>query len=229
MNDRTETCATHGEYASHQYSVNGRWTTCEECGLEASRQRREQEAREELRQRIAAKLTNSGIPSMYKVSQLGEAPEAWTDRVIARTSVGPLVMVGDVGTGKTYQACAALRRLIVRTQVGGYYVTAADYAALQRSTWNNRGGESEIDILNRYAKAPFLVLDDLGAGRDNDMQLVQGLIDARYRNGLMKNTVVVSNVSAANFDGAFGPRSADRIRENATLLPMIGESRRKPE
>jgi hypothetical protein len=231
--ERQDQCATHGPYAAFQLRDRRtgaeRWTGCEQCAKKSLPSTQTEAEETQRKNAVISKLQQAGIPELYKAAVLELWAQTWIARVLVNETRGPLVLIGPPGTGKTYQSCAALRRWIVRTGLGGHYLPAADFAVQMRSTWGgNRSGESEQDVLNRFARSPFLVLDDLGAGRDNDMSIIQTLIDARCRYGLMCKTIVVSNIAATNFDTAFGERSADRIRENATLIEMLGESRRKP-
>ena len=225
---RDADCEIHGRYTSYSHPGGKGWTGCYDCGQAARAEKAAQQQREERVASVQAKLMNSGIPEMYKRAKLeGEVAE-WTAKAISGESAGPLIIVGTPGTGKTHLSCAALRHWIIRTELGGYYLPAADYAVQIRSTWDRRSNVNEHDVLNQYGKAPFVVLDDLGAGRAQDMEIVQGLIDLRYRSVLMRHTIVVSNIAGPNFDDRFGERAADRLRDKATIIEMIGESMRRP-
>lgn len=226
--ERAMRCAVHGAYAGRFRTVNGReyGGRCPQCAED------EQAAAERAKRDEAAALRWSltEVPAKFALAACAAFPPAvgrWLAAVEGRASSGPLVLVGDVGTGKTHIAVAALR-VLVRAGLHGFYLSALDYGQRVRETWGAKREESERSLLRRYAQSAVLVLDEVGANRAAEESIVQDLIAARYDAGLMPRSIIVSNLAPAALDKAIGERAADRIREGATLVALTGESRRVP-
>lgn len=227
-------CGKHGSFqgriaTSRGRRVHSRCPTCEtEERAEQDRKMRERNALSLARQHI----DYSGVPERFRGVPLPErAPSeilAWYEALKSGSSTGPLVICGDVGTGKTHLACGLLTKVsfdLPRMRPLNY-TSGGIYARSVRDTWNRNSDSSESEILKARA-AGFLVLDEIAAGRDADQQLISDLICARYDAGTLRSTVVISNTAAAKLKDAVGDRAADRLKEGATLLNMTGESRRK--
>ena len=228
IDTQTKRCERHGEYLARQYR-DAQWSICPKCANEAF-QKREAEEREQARlERLARALARSGIPARFHAAAFDRTiPQKlrdWSDSWAAGKSVGPAVLVGDVGTGKTHAACAALAHLI-RAGAVGRFITVSEFGRLIRDQWTTHE-RTEASIIEEYARAQLLVLDDVGAQRPIDTELLQELICARYAADLMAATIITSNHSAKNFAALIGERAADRILEGAMGIPMTGRSRRK--
>lgn len=235
---RDHTCERHGErfVAHHVYA--DRWTNrCSGCRADfeaEQRERQAQEAERYRRQQIARFLRESSIPPLFETARMEDLKGTlaaiagkWLAQAVDGQSTGALVLVGKPGVGKSHAEAAMLRRGIEATAQMGIYLTAAGYCRDIRATWGTRG-DGEAEILERCASAPWLVIDDLGAGRVHDAELVQDLVAERYARRLMPRTIIASNLAATMFSSALGERVADRIRDGATLLEVGGASRRRP-
>lgn len=232
-------CSRHGNYTAAR--IGERMGGCPQCTAERVAQQEAHNARRAAqiarRQHIARRLKNSGVPPRFARARLQQLREpfvpALRDYVIdaanGRTA-GPLILAGSVGTGKSHAAAVAVRIWIgaTRNHADARFVSAADYCAAVRKCWRRDSERSEDDVLTDYATAPFLVLDDLGAGKAADLELIQTLICRRYDDDLMRSTVVSTNVAPIDFNQAFGQRIADRLREGAVLVTATGPSRRRP-
>ncbi len=90
-----------------------------------------------------------------------------------------LLLYGGSGVGKTHLAAAAATALIAR----GLPVKFADYGRLLdalRGAYS--GAASEGEVIEPFARAPVLILDDLGARRMTEWthDVITRLIDYRY-------------------------------------------------
>ena len=153
---------------------------------------------------------------------------AWFDTTKKNNTRGPLILAGTVGTGKSHIACGLLRGWIEQLRKPGYYTTASEYARDIRSTWNRDSEVTERAVMRRPIEAPLLVLDDLGAGKAQDVELLQELICARYDDEAMGTLIVSTNLAPKVWAQTFGERVTDRLREGATLFEMTGQSLRRP-
>ncbi|GAC1626769.1 MAG: hypothetical protein NVS9B10_15030 [Nevskia sp.] len=232
---RTAVCSAHREFTSTLFYKHGeleRWSECPTCCEEARANQKAQLRASEL----AERLGNVGIPARYRGASMKQVSEpirsklnTAADLMWAGKAHGAVVIAGDVGVGKTLSLAAFGNEWIKRGERStAVYVTAAAFCAEMRNTWARNSYERESDVFKRYAGARMLLLDDLGAGKAQDAELVATLIDHRAAEMLMGRTLVATNIAAVNFDAVFGLRTADRLREGATLIPMIGASRRRP-
>lgn len=138
---------------------------------------------------------------------------------------GPsLLLLGPTGTGKTHQACGALRALSLSGVACRWQLaTAADIYAELRPR-HRVDAEAEF---NRYAKAGLLVVDDLGAAKSSEWteEVNYRLINHRYAHRLP--TLITSNVPPKDLGSALGERVASRLIEMTTRVVLKGEDRRR--
>ena len=123
-----------------------------------------------------------------------------------------LVLRGDVGTGKTYLACALLRQRLERGQAGRF-VAVADLMDELKARFGDGAGEQAEAYFERLGDEPFLVLDDVGAEYESawSVQRVAALIDRRYRSEAP--TILTTNLTHRELAERYGKRLADRLRE----------------
>jgi DNA replication protein DnaC len=158
----------------------------------------------------------------------------WADKALADpASAGALLLTGLTGTGKTYEAYGALRRVAA----GGpdryelIAVNSADMYGRLRPTHVVGASERE---LQRLCQVQFLLLDDFGTSKVSEWteEITYRLINHRYNHCLP--TVITSNLPARDDEGPdltdfVGDRVASRLAEMVTaLVPMIGDDRRRP-
>ncbi|ENA37451.1 hypothetical protein HMPREF1487_04369 [Pseudomonas sp. HPB0071] len=127
-----------------------------------------------------------------------------------------LLLLGNVGTGKTHLACAIADFLIRHRMVSAMYRTVGDIMVTIRSTYD--GGEgSEHDILRELSGCGLLVLDEVGATKPTEFEhaTLFKIINARYERCLP--TIVISNLGATDLSTALGERCVDRLRENGGI------------
>ena len=201
-----------------------------------------------------ALATKSGLPSSGKQSgltplALQAAPKrtqlAEAERSVAGIPPGiratirglvagelpwPFMLHGTVGSGKT---CALLCLL---DYAGGEYHTVAglcslmNRAAMGRVEWNadGRGGTLWPEqIWKRIAKAPLIVLDEIGCRSnvtDAHYEVVKEMIDVRHR----KPLAVLSNLPLATLGKLYDERIVSRLSAG-TVVELNGPDRRLEE
>jgi DNA replication protein DnaC len=139
---------------------------------------------------------------------------------------GPsLLILGPVGTGKTYQAYGAIRAIAHSGALCSWRLeTAADiYAGLRpRPRFDSEQAFREL------ATVKLLVVDDLGAAKGSEWteEVNYRLINYRYEHRLP--TVVTSNIPAKELATNLGERVTSRLREMAKLVALAGDDRRQP-
>lgn len=124
---------------------------------------------------------------------------------------GWLVLVGNVGSGKTHLAYAIAAEAL-RREVPVYVDTVPDMLGALRETFGNGGFEERFRWLREVR---LLVLDDLGTEQATPWatEKLYQLVNARYMARLPM--VVTSNVPLAKAGGRIEPRILSRLQEGA--------------
>ncbi|MCQ2273078.1 MAG: ATP-binding protein [Bacteroidales bacterium] len=132
-----------------------------------------------------------------------------------------LVLLGPVGTGKTHLVCAALR------EIGGQYMTAAELVEEIRHTKAFNANLTEKQIVDKHAKAPVSVLDEVGRGINatDEKYTMYLYINALYN--LRGSALITSNYSKSEFLNYVGAAVADRLVEYGSIIEIGGESYRR--
>ncbi|WP_229323909.1 ATP-binding protein [Streptomyces sp. UNOC14_S4] len=157
----------------------------------------------------------------------------WADRALTDpSSAGALLLTGSTGTGKTYQAYGALRR-IAEGGPDRFALVAMNSADMYGRLRPSQVMGASEDELRRLSRVPYLMLDDLGSSKSSEWieEVTYRLFNYRYNHCLP--TIITSNLPARDEDGPdltdfVGDRVASRLAEMVTaLVPMIGDDRRR--
>lgn len=192
-------------------------------------QAKEDEIKRERLQR-KAEIMLSRLPERYRdvdfiAGPAGRAAAQWC-REYWEGSRASLVILGPVGTGKTWLAAAIVKQLMVNIQqqpVPCTFITVADLMASLRGPF--RPG---LDVdMQQFMLAPVLVLDDLGQEMQTEWTREQlyRLAHARYHEG--RPTIVTSNLTGDEIKTQYESRTVQRLFGGARLIELTGESRRQ--
>lgn len=134
--------------------------------------------------------------------------------------IGNVILLGEVGCGKTWAACA-LARAVITTLPRDRKIQVTSVVDMFRRLRPEGGSTSEEFIVPR-----LLVLDDLGVEKVSEWteERLFEIIDARWRNN--DPTVVTTNLTPAQVKEAVGARIYDRLRDGALAVHLPGSSRR---
>lgn len=237
VDDRREgNCEDHGPFIDVHYSGAGKlsegWSGCPECAEDAHQARMREEERNRqadlMRERAERFVRNSDIPKRFedkgfreyrpvngKSASILTKIQRYGDAVSSGDHGGrSLILLGNVGNGKTHLGCALLRDVILRTCKSGKYMTFAELVRDVKGTWRRDSQISEQDIYNRFAKPELVVLDEVGMQNFTDFEqtVAYEAINARYL--LEKPTVVITNLPASDLSTCLGERVVDRLRES---------------
>ena len=148
-----------------------------------------------------------------------------------------VVLTGDIGSGKTHLAVAMLRELVECGKVvnkgmyglhmGAIFITVPDLLLIIRSGFNDGSRQTEEDFVDQYAKAPFLVLDDLGAEKSTEWAVatLSAIIDRRYRELLP--TIYTTNLTLDEIGSQLSRRIASRMADAKIIKLSMPDYRRK--
>lgn len=131
-----------------------------------------------------------------------------------------LIFNGEYGTGKTLLSC------ILCKELNGYFTRASGLLNELNAGKSFSAKESVNDIICRYGRYKFLVIDELGRGARNqlDGDLLFQILNERIENG--KPTIVCSNLSMTDINEYLGGAFKDRAY-NWRVVPFTWESFRK--
>jgi len=237
-------CATHGEYESIRLHIgDGHWTTCPVCAKqvidEQARKRADEQPETLRRVQGEAMLEAAGVPRRLQNATL-KSYQSDTDaqqdahklvcdyaRDMQRhldTGNG-LILMGNMGTGKTHLAVGLIRYATRSLGVAARYVTAPALFSRVRASYSGNH-ETEADILREYAKAPLLVLDEIGVGKgsDNELNLIYAVLGERYDE--CRPTVIITNLMSEELRAWLGERVVDRLRDTSPVVLFDWESYR---
>ncbi|WP_411088344.1 ATP-binding protein [Streptomyces sp. 061-3] len=165
------------------------------------------------------------VPRRYAEATPDQRATDWARKVThAPRDTRSLLLVGPVGTGKTYYGYAALRAV---AETGARMMWKSYTAANLFAHLRPRSGIETETEYQAIAKAPLLFLDDLGAAKLTDWteEVTYRLINDRYEKCLPG--IFTSNVPPGEFTNMFGARVASRLTEMCDRIAMKGDDRRK--
>lgn len=244
MQTRPADCERHGDYESVLLNMGGqRWTGCPACSaetIEKHQARRDASQADDLRRlRGQAMFEASGVPVRLEGATLknyaseGSGQEAAHRQVCEYAKGLPghlesgdgLVLMGNMGTGKTHLAVGLVRYATRSLAVAARYITAPALFSRVRASYGGNG-ESEAQILGELVEAPLLVLDEIGIGKgsDNELNLTYSLLGQRY--DACRPTVIITNLMSEDLKAWLGDRVVDRLRETSPVVLFNWESYR---
>lgn len=135
------------------------------------------------------------------------------DKVIAAGRGGQaprgLLLLGQVGSGKTHLAAAAANYLLRRRQ-RVLFVVVPDFLDELRGAFS--GQEDEVRHLQEQAKrVPVLILDDLGSHNFSDWTRSVLFSILNYRMNECLTTIATTNLDFASLQELLGTRSLSRL------------------
>lgn len=169
----------------------------------------------------------TGVPARYRAPWERPADGDW-QKQFARVSAcirsgGIIGLIGNRGTGKTRLAAEVLRDI---NRIHGRYVTAMGLFLRIRGTYGKKSGESEKSIVEEFATAPMLILDEIQERGNTEWEdrLLTHVLDARY--GEMRPTILIANLTREALRNQLGESINSRLIETGGILEMTGPSHR---
>lgn len=200
-----------------------------------AREQSEREIADEIKKRNAAlrqrvmedRLRRAGIPERFKDRTFDSftAETEKQERALSTASLYAerfsairergccLLMLGNVGTGKTHLATAILRS-VIDSGYTGLYIRVTDVLRLMRSAFN-RSDVTEQEILDTITGVDLLVLDEVGVAigdGEKRQAMLYDVLDTRYAD--KKPSVLLANMTASDMESYLGRRLYDRLMED---------------
>ena len=228
-------CPEHGEYAAiiskHRDGPSG----CPACA-EIRQREKDAEDQKALMAKIAAdrlanKLGAALIPSRFRdrsfEGYIATEPKQIKALTVCREYAENfaehfkagrcLLLLGNVGTGKTHLAAAIANHIMQTTNATAVYRTVGGILQHIKGSYDRESEYSEADAFAAYTKPSLLIIDEVGATKSTEFELATlfNIINGRYEEQLP--TVVISNLPAGELSGALGERCVDRLREGGGI------------
>jgi DNA replication protein DnaC len=185
---------------------------------DAEMEAKEREIRREMAERKAEILLGR-LDARYRdaTPRTRESVE-WLKRYLASETAQErgrgLIILGPSRAGKTWEAAAIARLLLVTYRTPVQFVEAPELMAALRP---NAEGASDI---GQFMAAPVLIIDDLGAERTSEWTSEQLFRLAHYRDVHCMPTIFTSNLEGAQLRERYGDRVINRLAEGATLIRL---------
>lgn len=177
-------------------------------------------------ERMSAAILDFTPPRFRAPVTLPPAVVTWAMR---GTSAQGLYLAGQVGTGKTHTAWAAVAAWCAQT---GTFPAAAPGVIFTRMTDlldDLRPGEDSRQRVRQCQHAALLVIDDLGAEKASDwtQERLYSIVDERYVRCLP--LIVTGNLPPKPLAVQAGERTVSRLAEMCgEPVDMTGTDRRRP-
>ena len=151
-----------------------------------------------------------------------------------------VILTGNAGTGKTHLAVSLFREWVrnqtIRTVVesddytirkNALFITVPDLLLKIRGVFNEKSETTELDLVERYARIGYLLLDDLGAEKTTEWSIttLYTIIDRRYRENLI--TIVTTNLTIDQIGQQISERIASRLSSGKVIKINAPDYRKK--
>ena len=136
---------------------------------------------------------------------------------------GFLILLGDVGLGKSSLAVAVMRETIKRT-TRIRFVTQYEIMEDLRRTYRDKNAKDPVQTLKGV---DLLVLDEMGlsSGGKDELPAIHSILNHRHGEGLP--TIITANGSAAQLREDLGDKMSDRISQSVYHVANFkGKSKR---
>ena len=133
-----------------------------------------------------------------------------------------LVLIGKVGTGKTYTASAIMNELEY-----GTFIDIPEMELQLNTADRFNSQRTREDLMHKWASCRLLVLDEIGRfphKKQQEQEILFYLINKRYQNN--RPTILCSNLDGTEFATYVGEAVIDRIKSRRIRIDLDGESKR---
>lgn len=126
-------------------------------------------------------------------------------------------LIGDRGPGKTQIAVWIGAERFVADEGCGYYRKALDLWGEIKATWRPNASESEEQVIRRFKRARFLVIDEAQERGDTEAdrqwcdRMLTHIVDHRY--DAMLPTLIIANLDVAGYEKTIPASVRSRVSE----------------
>ena len=134
--------------------------------------------------------------------------------------VGNVVVIGDVGVGKSHLAYSMIKELTEDSDKTAAFVNVVDLLAKLKADF-----QSESDYVYRLNSLDYLVLDDLGTEKTSEWSagVIYSILNARDK------TIITTNLEPKFLVQKYGKRLYSRIFKGSTMSDVYRMQNQKDE
>ncbi len=143
-----------------------------------------------------------------------------------------LVLLGNVGTGKTHLSCAIITH-VVADGFTALFCTEGDLLSRIRATYDRDAEQREEQVIESFRRPDLLVIDEVGVGignHANKVAMLHRVINDRYNH--RRPVIILSNLDEPQLRKYFGLRLWDRLTDfssGANIITMNWPSWRQED
>lgn len=178
-----------------------------------------------------------------------QAIQSFTDEFIAGENPTGLLLVGGVGSGKTFMASSVVNNIVesllmseeeydahIRYDGGNVdwyekpnpvrFISVVELVDKLRAFYSDSNPWGSGMLMTEIKEIDLLILDDLGAEKASDWvrEKLFEIIDYRYNEDLP--LIVTTNCVPDELKEKIGSRNFDRLREMCAMVPVTAKSQR---
>lgn len=227
-------CDEHGDYIAIITKRSETPSGCPVCAESAQKIRDEEQA-EELRKQMARdrlerRLGAAMIPPRFagksfddyratgKQAKVLDVCREYAENFRDHYNAGRcLLLVGNVGTGKTHLASAIAEHIIREHGAMAVYRTLHSLMQYVKGSFDNHSEYTEAQAYEALVSPQLLIIDEIGSTKQTEFEQATlfNVINGRYEQQVP--TLVISNLMPTELEKALGDRVMDRLRENGGL------------
>lgn len=232
-------CEKHGPYASYFTPHIPSGSKCPTCADEDQKIRdeeyREQERKKAIADRIARRLGSAMIPPRFqgkkfedfkaddeKQEKVLRVCRDYADNFSKHYNEGrSLLLLGNVGTGKTHLAAAIADQVITQQGCTALYRTVYGILQYVKGSFDRESEYNESDAFAAFIEPNLLIIDEVGATKTTEFeqQTLFNIVNGRYEQQIP--TIVISNLMPEELVIALGERCVDRLREGGGIAQIF--------
>lgn len=233
----TETCEKHGTYTAKAVELCGTTIAmpCPKCADERAKIQADADARadhEAKLRRLQRLAQGSLIPKRFESSDFASYQptndnakralhtcQKYANQFEERLQMGGgLVLCGKPGTGKTHLACAVANHVMHKLFRVALFTSVTKMTRAVKATYTKGSDRTEDQVIRDFVVPDLLILDEVGAqrGTDTELLLAQEILDERYQQ--VRPTILISNLSEDELGKYIGDRALDRMYEGGGAI-----------
>jgi DNA replication protein DnaC len=232
-------CENHGPFAAYFTPHLQSGSKCPVCADEAQKikdaEDRETERQKAAADRIARRLGSAMIPprfqgktfESFKVDDEKQAKvlrvcKDYADNFSKHYNEGrSLLLLGNVGTGKTHLAAAIADQVITQQGCTALYRTVYGILQYVKGSFDRESEYNESDAFAAFIEPNLLIIDEVGATKTTEFeqQTLFNIVNGRYEQQIP--TIVISNLMPEELVVAMGERCVDRLREGGGIAQIF--------
>jgi len=149
----------------------------------------------------------------------------FAERICAGSDEESILLMGDVGLGKTF-LCSAIANLLVAAKRQVVYFTLSEFMDLVR-LYKFEDDADYRDGIQRLLDADLIILDDLGAEKVTEFAGQELFNIINHRMNRQKPMVISTNLTPGEIQEIYGARIASRILNGFEALVLKGDDVRR--